>query len=414
MRPPVLLLTGTLFGLRMRRLMQGVQEFGAQVGKNVATFSVLDEIFEAQGTKPQGPYQDLVAVGQLLDGYTFQFELMRRNALLCIARKIDALRDVDGVIVRMPATVNWRQINVEFKDHRTIAEAIAPDRVVTVINAEWKIKEWLERGFGRRALRLIAEVDHVDIPEILQWTANEVSAAEDWAEWCSELSGRKVRHHVVGAEAPSRDDRSKFVRDVDNVLKAATTPLGELPSFYASYSMTVSTEKERAIINDAVWRMRAHGLVVDPGTIEIGGETAPADRPSVNANTVLRDLRWDVRKVDVVAAVHPYEDTPPPLSTGMMDELGHARAFGTDRYLVLPRGADSPFTAGTFIPLNHHFTNVDALFEFLERRRRPTLKPRWAAQVDKFAAWAAAQVDERQAVDTAAKERSAERPEDDR
>lgn len=405
MRPPVLLLTGPVFGLRMRRLLEGVCEFGQDVGKTVVTFSVFDEIFDHQGTRPENPYQDVVAVGELLNGYTFQFELLRQNALCSIARKIDALDDVDGVIVRMPATISWRHINVAFKDHRVIAETIAPDRIVTVINAEWKIKEWLEGGFGKRALALIAQVDEIDIAEILQWIGNEVSTAEDWAEWCTELTGKPIRHHVVGAEAPSRDNRAKFVRDVDNVLKAATTPLGELPSFYASYSMTQSREKERGIINDAVWRMRAHGLVVDPGTIEIGGETPAADKPAIYSYTVLRDLLWDVRKVDVVAAVHPYEDTPPPLSTGMMDELGHARAFGKDRYLVLPTGSESPFTAGTYIPFNHQFNTVDEFFGFLEKKRRPTLKPLWEAQADAFANWAAKQIDERKQAAKAAKER---------
>jgi hypothetical protein len=410
MRPPVLLLTGPVFGLRVRRLLEGVREFGTLIGKRVETFSVLDEIFASQGVVAQNPYEDLVAVGDLMNGYTFQFELLRRNALCSIARKLDALEpDVAGAIVRMPATISWRHINVQFKDHRAIADTIAPDRIVTLINAEWKIKQWFDGEFGKRALQLIAQVDEVDIAEILQWIANEVSTAEDWAEWCTELTGQHVRHHVVGVEAPGLEDRSKFVRDVDNLLKATTTPIGKLPSFYASYSMTQSSDKEREIINDAVWRMRAHGLVVDPGTIEIGGEIAAQDRAAIYSYTVLRDLLWDVRKVDVVAAVHPYTDTPPPLSTGMMDELGNARAFGRDRYLVLPAGAESPFTAGNYIPSNHHFKTVGELFEFIENKRRPPLKPHWAAQVDKFATWASKEVDEDKQAAKATKAREAER-----
>ncbi len=383
MRPPVLLLTGPIFGLRMRELMRHTSEFGHTLGTPLATFSILDEIFAAKGKTPANHYQDIVAVGELMDGYTYQSRAARENALQRIARKIDKLDPgTAGVIVRTPATIPWRHINVQFKDHRSIAETLAPDRVVTVINAEWKIKRWLDTRYGKRALRLIAQVDTVELTEILQWISNEVAAAEDLTAWCEQITAKQIRHHVIGSEAPSRTDREKFVLDVDNLLKAATSAAGELPSFYASYSMTQSDETERQIINDAVWRMRERGLVVDPGTIEIGGKIPKKDKPAVYAYTVLRDLLWDVRKVDRVCAIHPYEKTRPPLSTGMMDELGHARAFGVDRYLVLPQGADSPFTGDTYVPANHLFKTTDQLFAFLDRRG---IKPRWARQVSEFA-----------------------------
>ena len=386
MRPPVLLLTGPIFGLRMRELMRQTAEFGDALGKPVATFSVLDAIFAAEGTTPANPYQDVVAVGRLMDGFTDTFALARRTALERIAREIDQLdTPCSGVIVRMPATIPWRHINMQFKDHRILAETIRPDRVVTAINAEWKIRDWLKSRYGRTALRLIAQSDDPGLTTILQWIANEVSAAEDLAEWCQQLNGKPVRHHVVGSEAPSRENRDAFLPDVDNLLKAATTAAGELPSFYASYSMTVSKAKQRKIINDAVWRMREHGLVIDPGTIEIGGKIPKKDKLAVHAYTVLRDLLWDVRKVDLICAIHPYNDIPPQ-SFGMTDELGHARAFGTDRYLVQPSGTDSPFTAGNYVPANHVFKTTDAMFDFLEKRRRPALKPLWAAQVAAFGA----------------------------
>jgi hypothetical protein len=159
-----------------------------------------------------------------------------------------------------------------------------------------------------------------------------------------------------------------------------------LPSLYASYSMTVSTNPERRKINAAIRRLRNYGLVIDPGCIEIGAEVSEEERGIVFAYTVARDLRWDVKKVDIVAAFHPYRNRP-PLSTGMMDELGHARAFRKERYLVLPAGGGSPFTGGTYIPQNHLFTDTGSFFTFIENKRRPPLKPRFANQVDAFAKW---------------------------
>jgi hypothetical protein len=59
-RPPVLLMSGPIFGLRMRELMRATAEFGRGLGKPVATFSLLDEIFQAEGNLPANPYQDVL------------------------------------------------------------------------------------------------------------------------------------------------------------------------------------------------------------------------------------------------------------------------------------------------------------------------------------------------------------------
>jgi hypothetical protein len=288
------------------------------------------------------------------------------------------------VIVRTPASIEWRGVNVQFKDHRVIAETIRPDRIVTLIDAEWKIRKNLQTDYGEAALRLIVQDDSVGIPTILRWLGSEVSTSADWAEWCRYLTDKPVRHYVLGVNCPRFDQKGQFTGDVDNMTKAATERT--LPSFYASYSMTVSTERERNEINAAIRRLRHYGLVIDPGCIEIGAEAGEEDMGVVFAYTVARDLRWDVKNVDIVAAFHPYRSRP-PLSTGMMDELGHARAFRKERYLVLPTGGGSPFTGGTYIPKNHLFKDATSFFAFIENKRRPTLKPRLADQVDAFAKW---------------------------
>jgi hypothetical protein len=380
----VCIVTGPPFGLPVRRFLEETVAFGAQLGKRVATFSVFDQIFLSErGRVPESRVEEAIWTGQLLDGYGFQFELLRENAYCSIGRAIDALPARTDAIVRMPASIRWRGVDIAFKDHRAIARALAPDRIVSLIDAEWKILERLEQRSEKRALELIGQEDDVDVSRVLRWLGADVSVAEDWAEWCRELTGKPVGHLVMGIAAPTRSDRSSFTLDVDNLLKAATE--ASLPSFYASYSMTVAGEKERKLINEAIWRLREHGFVVDPGTIEIGGEITDVDRPITFAYTVFRDLRWDVQKVDVVAAFHPYEDRDPPISTGMMDELGHARALGKDRYLVLPRGGGSPFTAGTYIPRNHAFKTAEEFFDFIEKRRRPQLKPRFKESVAAFA-----------------------------
>lgn len=382
MPPTVCLATGPIIGLNAERFLAQTKRFGDSVGKRIEVFDLIDEIGEIQGRSWDNAYERLVYIGQLLDGYQYQFELLRENAYLSIARKIDRLPQRTGVIVRAPACIRWRGIRMRFKDHRAIARSIAPTRILTLINAEQRILEQLEGQYEQRGLELIAQERKAATLEwVLDWLGAEVSASEDLADWCTELTGKRVHHYVISIRAPSYADRAKFVLDVDNMTKAATA--ARLPSFYASYSMTVAEPRERDLINDAVWRLRGYGLVVDPATIEIGARTVPEDEPIVFAYTVFRDLRWDVGKVDTVAAFHPYAKKP-PLSTGMMDELGHARAFGKDRFLILPSGGGSPFTSGNYVPENHFFTSIDAFFKFIENRRGHQLKPQFAEQVEAF------------------------------
>jgi len=380
----VTIVTGPIVGLKSSWFLKDTVDFAVQLEKEVVVYNLIDEILEQADRKPKNAYELANEVGELLDGYQYQFELLRKNAYCSIARKIDKLPKSSNVIVRTHATIEWRGINIEFKDHRTIAEVLQPDRIITLIDAEWKIMEHLKSDYGQHVLRVVAQQDELSLERILRWLACEVSRSEDWAEWATHVNDKDVRHYVLGIETPSLNDRKVYVRDVDNMMKFATEK--DLPTFYASYSMTVATEKVRKDINDMIWKLRNFGVVIDPASIEIEQNIEHHEEAVVFAYTVCRDLRWDVQKVDIVAAFHPYTEMP-PMSTGMLDELGHARAFGTERYLVMPMGAGSPFTRDNYVPANHLYKDGDSFFYFIEKKRRPTLKPRFADSTEKFGEW---------------------------
>jgi hypothetical protein len=377
----VCIVTGPVLGLESHKLLESTKEFGAGLGSEVEIFDLFDEMAAQDDEDISTWIKRLLYVRRLLEGYDYQFELKRRNAYCSIGQKIGALPERVHAFVRAPAAMEFRGVTTEFKDHRTIA-TLRPTRIVTLIDAEWKIRKRLEKTYGKRAVELITQAPSLDLERILGWLGAEVSASEDWAEWCSYLNDSPVGHVVLGVTAPAKHDRTKFVHDVDNLLKAGTAE--DLPTFYASYSMTVAEERERKVINDAIWRLREHALVIDPGTIELDSAQGHDEDRVVFAYTVFRDLRWNVKKVDAVAAFHPYDKTMPPLSTGMMDELGHARAYGKDSYFVLPRGSGSPFTGGTLVPANHLFKTADEFFKFIERRHRPPIKALFAKQVSAF------------------------------
>lgn len=242
----------------------------------------------------------------------------------------------------------------------------------------------LAGDYGTHVLKVICQRKEMAIPTILNWLGAEVSVSEDWAEWASHITGKKVKHIVFGIETPSFKDRKNYVRDVEGLAKLVTQR--DVPTFYTSYSMTVATEPIRKKINALIWKMRAYGVVIDPASIELEANVEKEHKSTVFAYTVCRDLRWDVQKVDAVVAFHPYAKNP-PLSTGMSDELGHARAYGKDRYLLLPAGGGSPFTSDNYVPANHVFKTEGELFDFIENKRRPTLKPKYAKFQEAFGKW---------------------------
>jgi len=380
----ITIVTGPIVGLKSTSFLEETSEFCHNVKEKLVIFNLFDEILELSGIETKNAYDEIIKIGQILDGYSYQFQCLREKAYLSIARKIDKLGKNVSVAIRTPASVEWRGYNIVFKDHKIIANHIKPDAIITLIDAEWKIQERLKSNYGKTALAAIAQQKELDIPKVLEWLGSEVSVSEDWAEWCSHLTGKKVKHIVFGIETPSLKDRQVYVKDVEGMAKLLTQR--DVPTFYSSYSMTVATEKVRKKINAMIWKLREYGVVIDPASIELGGNVEEEHESVVFAYTVCRDLRWDVQKVDAVMAFHPYDDMP-PLSTGMMDELGHARAFGKDRYLVMPKGGGSPFTAGNYVPKNHVFKTDKELFEFIEKKRRPTLTPKYSKFTKAFEKW---------------------------
>jgi hypothetical protein len=109
-----------------------------------------------------------------------------------------------------------------------------------------------------------------------------------------------------------------------------------------------------------------------------------SDRESIYAYTVHRDLHWYVGKVHAVVAIHPYPERP-PLSTGMMDELGHARDYMKARYMIFPRGGFSPFTTDSYIEKGHLFETADEFFHHLDTvEKRPQFKDELVLQAEFF------------------------------
>lgn len=321
--------------------LKKVAALGAQNNRPVKIFNAIEE-FTKSGKKP---------LERLLGTTDYVFELTREREYEKIGYLInrDQLQDV---IIRCPATVEWNRINRKFKDQRIIKDFIAPDVIVTLIEAEWIIKQKLENIVPADPFLQALKSRNHTLYEILSWMNEEVSLSEDWAKYMG------IPHYVFTvSEAP------------ENLYKLLTTPSPWV--VYASYSMTHATPEIRKEVDKVIRRLRDYAVVIDPQAIELSSAyDSPADKESMYAYTVHRDLHWYVGKVHAVVAIHPYPDRP-PLSSGMMDELGHARDYMKARYMIFP-GGFSPFTTDSYIEKGHLFETADDFFAYLDKvEKRP-------------------------------------------
>lgn len=340
------LVTGTIAGIDDARFIDEVLQLGKDDGIDIDYYNLVD-LLEARGGKQ---------LHRLLGTTDYLFEVLREREYGRIGFQLERSK-AEHAIIRVPATIEWQRINVKLKDFKEIREFINPDLIVTLIDAEWLIQErFSDRNQDDEFFRKIREQDHT-IHEILSWMNEEVSLSEDWAKQLG------VRHYVIptGQKAESL---YKLVRHSD------------VPSYYVSYSMTHSQPAEREEINTVIDRLNEYGLVIDPQAIEIGHNfESDKDKEATFSYTVHRDLHWFVGKVDAVVAIHPYASRP-PLSTGMMDELGHARDYMKGRYMIFPPHNLSPFTTHSYIEPGHVFANAEEFFLCLESEGIRPLKDR--------------------------------------
>jgi hypothetical protein len=346
------LVTGMIAGMNDREYIEKVVALGTKNHRNIRVFNAVDD-FTKGGKKP---------LERLLGTTDYVFELTREREYEKIGYLIEREK-LQDVIIRAPATVEWNRINRKFKDQRIIRDFIKPDLIVTLIEAEWLIKKKLESLEGADPfLRALKERNHT-IYEILSWMNEEVSLSEDWAR------SMGIPHYVIAVGEPP-----------ECLYKLVTHP--DPWVVYASYSMTYATPEMRKEVNRIIHRLRQYAVIIDPQTVEIGSSfDSKEDQEAIYAYTVHRDLHWYVGKVDAVVAIHPYPERP-PLSAGMMDELGHARDYMKARYMIFPKGF-SPFTTDSYIEKGHLFENPDDFFRYLDEvEKRPKFTEDMELQAD--------------------------------
>lgn len=330
------LVTGMIAGLEDRAYIDEVLAMGESDGITIDHYNLVDEMERTGGKR----------LAMLLGTTNYLFEVIREREYRKIGYKLQE-SESEHAIIRVPATIEWNHINIKLKDHKEIIDFIKPDVIVTLIDAEWLIQRRLGDTDDSNKFLHGVKKQNISISDALSWMNEEVSLSEDWADRMG------IRHYVIPTGQGARS-LYKLVKHRD------------VASFYVSYSMTHADPEARREINEVISRLEDYGLVLDPQAIEIGFDfDSVEDKEATYAYTVHRDLHWFVGKIDAVVAIHPYAERP-PLSTGMMDELGHARDYLKKRYMIYPPRHQSPFTTDSYIEKGHIFENASEFFICLE------------------------------------------------
>jgi len=339
------LVTGMIAGLDDRAYIEVVKQMAKLDHVHLDVFNLIDTL-ENSGEKK---------LHRLLGATNYQFELTRERDYGRIGMELMRSNSTHALI-RVPSTLMWRGINLKMKDHKVIKETINPDVVVTLIDAEWAIETRLSTIGGGDGFTDQLLEDGCSCKDILSWMHEEVSIAEDWARYMG------IPHYVIPI--------GQHPLSLYKLIKYE-----DVRSWYVSYSMTHADTTMRRQINDTIKHLCEYGLVIDPQCIELPKykDFSESDMKAMYAYTVHRDLHWFVGKVKAVVAIHPYLDRP-PLSTGMMDELGHARDYLLARYMIFPPEHVSPFTSNSYIEPHHIFHTGDEFFANIESKGFRKLK----------------------------------------
>src|SRR5208337_653517 len=101
----VSILTGPIAGLNSSSFLEDTVRFAASLGEKIVVYNLFDEMIELSGHTPRNAYETIIDIGQILDGYSYQFQCLREKAYLSLARKIDCLGNDVSVAMRTPASI---------------------------------------------------------------------------------------------------------------------------------------------------------------------------------------------------------------------------------------------------------------------------------------------------------------------
>jgi len=258
-------------------------------------------------------------------------------------------KNYDKIVIDTHAQFFWNHVYQNAYDWKYLSK-IPADMFVTIIDKPSGIKEQQLTTEEGRAQK------H-DLRDLLLWQNIEANVTEGWAKNYGKpmyIFSRKQNPQVL-----------------DSLLENDFL-------IYSSFPMTdAASDANSKIVN---FKARLRGLrtqidgmetpVIDPADIDVetGNELTEPERKAIDAQTVHRDLYWDIRQSTHVVAFYPDEKIS--LSKGVSDELKEGMETGKFVYVIFPRERRSPFTNN----VHGIFRNEDEFFEFFKEQMKTDLE----------------------------------------
>ena len=228
----------------------------------------------------------------------------------------------DRIFIDMHAEFFWNHVYQNAYAWKYLNK-IPADMFVTIIDKPSAIK-------ANQMKTPLGKSQNHNLRDILLWQNVEINVTNGWAS-----NYAKPMYVFSNKQNPET---------IDSLLENSFL-------IYSSFPMTDADKEATEKINNFKKRLRSckkeidgkETPVIDPADIDIEKdyEISENEKEAIYAQTVHRDLNWDIGQSTHVVAYYPNDKTE--LSKGVSDECTRARETGKFVYVICPRTHQSPF-----------------------------------------------------------------------
>ncbi|VVB78816.1 AAA domain protein [uncultured archaeon] len=284
------------------------------------TGEMIYQLAQSQGSTPV-PRENLVNLHPEI------LASLRHKAFDSILDQLDQDKlDFDRIIIDSHAQFFWNNVYTNSYDWKYL-NGIQSDMFATIVDKPSAISE-------RQMKTPEGQAQKHSLRDLILWQNIEVNVTQGWA------SNYQKPMYVFSSKQKPVDMESLLY---NRFLIYSSFPMTDAESL--ATKKIVNFKKRLRDLRKEIDQNETP--IIDPADIDIetdsqiAGELDTKTKDAIGAQTVHRDLNWDIGQATHVVAYYP--DGKMSLSKGVSDECTRARETGKFVYVVCPRKTMSPF-----------------------------------------------------------------------